>query len=1364
MRRALTALAAAVVPRLTQPQTWLAEQVEATAHSMLADWNLTEPFECVPLFFFDGATAPPNATQLAVTAGRLRQTWGSLLVPTPVAVGDQCFQGAVRDFGQDPVAADTRGKCRIRCESVIDSCGVCAGSSFPRVVVEGGGKTQLFYRRGQDITLRATAEWNNTACRSTHQLVYLWETPFTTGVVGHHTSVLSISRTTLPPGGTQSPLKLTVATVPLGKALGGDDMTWSTEFEANLIIVSAPLVPSIKGGSRDLPAFYDLVLDASSSFDPDYSPGYMLYFWTCREVESGRVCAIASVAEPIWRIKAADLRPGTAYDFRVLILKGDRSSSASARISVSQRSSALTVSVATDPAESHVVNPNEQLVINGLVESPQPVTTAWSLYTGVAPFSGAGEEIPMEWGPNAFREVSSFFRHGGTGFASLIIPPGTLPATPVEYYTFKLECTNALNGQTANAAVRVKTNAPPSGGVLKVSPAAGHYLQVYSLATTIESWQDDPADFPLEFRFGYIVIAPATTLPPQLQQRNQSKASEREGTVEKAVYLNDRSQAPILPELRLPPGDQSMSFRFPLFVEARDLWGAVTSVRTDVAVRDSILEQGSGEEDNLAIVGKEALRLAEAALSNGDLYAVFQVVDTLAAAAAARVASSMPPPEASSAASAANDTSNAFDSNATNSNTSAVPPGWTLSAAPPSSLPPPSLAEDLAGSLRLATETMILTSMASTRVAHSVALVSQAPVLTMAALEDCVFVLQALTACVRSPDNSTSLPCVLSDGTGRDMAATVSNLLESILSQFQPPSKPTQTLSQRHRLQRADLPEAAAGGDDGNMTAANATAQAARLVALSEALLDTMDLVARSLLLPLAPGDTTVIATPAFTMQLYRQQEAAYLGKALSMDRQPAQIRLPYPGAGVAIEGEAATAGVGDGPAFQTADAVLTLFSDSLPFFYNMETAEKSCESKLQGEVGNVTRWEKTGLYRTCNGLPTLSSATVSVRFLPAEEDTSVAASEAVAGGVGVLAGADNHSKLVVEIPTTAALASCVGNFSPASAATPSMAVALSASAVVVAGDGSSSWLAVDSGATSATGVTSSGSLNGTLNCSRWVGQRWILDGIPTLINTSASPSTHDAVISCEYPRAVLAESSRFGVHCSPLPVYDSLELLTVAQDDPPMRVAGLCVALFFFLVIVTVCALEAHALRREERIGYVRALQRTFYAHALQAYKHRDSTFTTRAVLTFRASHTLGALFVGFDGDPHTQTERILILFTTFQCALAACVPYFAAPVPEMLCDTRCNCLTEKLTGPRCEYECSTTCRSYQCADSAASRACATDGSEQGCTTQHGCEEFDAAPRVGEAFGPVSGTILSTSRSLFILSLAFCLTWLPAC
>jgi hypothetical protein len=93
-------------------------------------------------------------------------------------VGDVCFQGAVRDFGQDPVAVGGgRGRCRVRCQQAIDSCGVCAGTSFPRVVVEGGA-SRLSFRRGQDVRIGATIQWNNTACASSHELVYQWDTPF----------------------------------------------------------------------------------------------------------------------------------------------------------------------------------------------------------------------------------------------------------------------------------------------------------------------------------------------------------------------------------------------------------------------------------------------------------------------------------------------------------------------------------------------------------------------------------------------------------------------------------------------------------------------------------------------------------------------------------------------------------------------------------------------------------------------------------------------------------------------------------------------------------------------------------------------------------------------------------------------------------------------------------------------------------------------------------------------------------------------------------------------------------------------------------------------------------------------------------
>jgi hypothetical protein len=139
----------------TPPSTELAQIAAATSARLLSTWNLSAPGACVALAMFDGVAPPTNASALAGIVGQLSAPWG---VEAADVVGDVCFQGAVRDFGQGPVAVGgDRGRCRVRCQQAIDSC----GTSFPRVVVEGGA-SRLSYRRGQDVRIGATIQWNNT--------------------------------------------------------------------------------------------------------------------------------------------------------------------------------------------------------------------------------------------------------------------------------------------------------------------------------------------------------------------------------------------------------------------------------------------------------------------------------------------------------------------------------------------------------------------------------------------------------------------------------------------------------------------------------------------------------------------------------------------------------------------------------------------------------------------------------------------------------------------------------------------------------------------------------------------------------------------------------------------------------------------------------------------------------------------------------------------------------------------------------------------------------------------------------------------------------------------------------------------------
>lgn len=266
----------------------------------------SDPTECVPLISVTGSgtAMPSNASDLAENVGWLIGTWGVQL--NHAAQTDLCVQEAIASFGQDPIAL-VAGRCRSRCEQTIDGCGVCGGTSYPTVSLEAGPFQS--YRRGQDIRLATTVVWDNAACALSHEMVYRWSAQLDESV-SRIEPTLTVPSNLLPPGGSVLPVLLEVGVVPIGGSLGDATSTFATKLRANVTILRSPLVARISGGSRDVPPFVDVVLNASSSVDLDGEAGPLLFFWTCREVLSNRPCSIPSVAAPVWSIAAGDLTPG----------------------------------------------------------------------------------------------------------------------------------------------------------------------------------------------------------------------------------------------------------------------------------------------------------------------------------------------------------------------------------------------------------------------------------------------------------------------------------------------------------------------------------------------------------------------------------------------------------------------------------------------------------------------------------------------------------------------------------------------------------------------------------------------------------------------------------------------------------------------------------------------------------------------------------------------------------------------------------------------------------------------------------------------------------------------------------------------
>lgn len=270
------------------------------------------------------------------------------------------------------------------------------------------------------------------------------------------------------------------------------------------------------------------------------------------------------------------------YDFRVLVLKGDRSASTFTRIRVAASNLPVTASLQSSSGLAYKLDPNARLVVHGQVDSLEPVETVWTV---LRKFSDGAEDEEISGSSEEQRSVNE---------VTLVVAPGGLPVTSASVrYTFRLTASSA--GGSSSAEITVLVNSAPFGGTLRVRPEQGYAFDMFELASVESSWTDDAEDFPMACRFGY------------MHPRGQGMA-----------YLTDTALAFTSPLVMLPVGE-APGFNYSVFVETSDLWGSKGLATAPVRISDG----NATLDDGVAALVRTA--------GVGGSYAVHHIIDALAA-------------------------------------------------------------------------------------------------------------------------------------------------------------------------------------------------------------------------------------------------------------------------------------------------------------------------------------------------------------------------------------------------------------------------------------------------------------------------------------------------------------------------------------------------------------------------------------------------------------------------------------------------------------------------------------------------------------------------------------------------------------
>ena len=240
--------------------------------------------------------------------------------------------------------------------------------------------------------------------------------------------------------------------------------------------LASPLVASVIGGGRVASVQSELLIDASASFDPDFSgPGIdnaLQFLWQCSMVQGDLRVACRDVNGLLLNLTSGRalrfppdfLIAGTGYEFSVSVFKSGRSAFATAAVQIA---TGAFVEDATLVLVSQTrVNFNEKVSI---VCKSATVITSYDWF-----ISEIGAAAPLR-----------FTNSDPTG-QSLLLGPGTL--SPGKDYDVTAIVT-AKNRQPTKLSMSLSVNSPPSSGSCSVSPSEG-IASVTAFAISCDGWVD----------------------------------------------------------------------------------------------------------------------------------------------------------------------------------------------------------------------------------------------------------------------------------------------------------------------------------------------------------------------------------------------------------------------------------------------------------------------------------------------------------------------------------------------------------------------------------------------------------------------------------------------------------------------------------------------------------------------------------------------------------------------------------------------------------------------------------------------------------------------------------------------------------
>ncbi|XP_078670977.1 polycystin-1-like protein 2 isoform X2 [Branchiostoma floridae x Branchiostoma belcheri] len=522
------------------------------------------PNTTVPLIF--SSPAPDNHTSTytaSTTVGattrrapastsQLNSQLNSTAMRLATSDVDECTTG-VHKCSRDELCVNTNGSF---------TCASC----YPDVTLQGGGASPWSapsVQRRKSLTVRSDIKVD---CDEEFTLSFSWAvysmdadslTPIAIPPsVSTSASELTLPKNTLPYGNVIVGLEVVVMETESGLSVARKVAQWLT-------VRASPLVAHIVGGSaRSVDVGSDVVVDASTSYDPDAvvtNSTLLTYKWSCI-TESGTSCNEVfgnSTTQQSYVISSALIPPEEPeVTLTVQVEYLDRDPGLYSQILQIFPAGSPAVQITCLSNCERKLNPSERLVLSSAYSCPscrqdEPVRYNWTL-RGAPPDFGRAD---LHWDTDTTT---------GRYLPDVVVQAGVFKA--IGEYTLRV-AVSLGPGREGFAEYTFQPNEPPAAGSCSVSPENGTVM-VTEFTISCTGFSD--LDLPLTYTFLYSTGA-----------ERLASVSTATGDVFSILHTGQDSE---LSGVLLPIGLESRDYNVIIRADVSDALGATSSVQTVVKV------------------------------------------------------------------------------------------------------------------------------------------------------------------------------------------------------------------------------------------------------------------------------------------------------------------------------------------------------------------------------------------------------------------------------------------------------------------------------------------------------------------------------------------------------------------------------------------------------------------------------------------------------------------------------------------------------------------------------------------------------------------------------------------------------------